>query len=152
MFLTTLFLLLQGAAAPADLKGLEFVAGAWEGDLGGMRIEEHWMKPDGDAMLGMFRMVQKGRTTLTELCAFERRPQGIVLLLRHFGPALVAREEKDQALEFTLEKLEPGRAVFLQKGVETRLTYEKSGADGLTATLDKAGRKTPFVYRRIRTQ
>jgi len=141
-------------AAAADLSELRFISGAWKGSQGAAVVEEHWMQPDGDAMVGMYRVVNGGRTRMTELCVMEQRPEGIVLFLRHFSPGLVAREEKDTPNRFNLEKVEGKRATFLQDSAPTRLIYERVDEDRLVITLVKVkdGQETriPFEYKRIK--
>jgi hypothetical protein len=100
-------------------------------------------------MIGMFRIVAGGRTRMTEFMAFEQRETGPVLVLRHFGPGLIAREEKDAPLVWTLEKVGPNHAVFLIEKDGTRLEFLRQG-DSLTITLEKTqnGKTTrsPFRY------
>ncbi len=151
-----LFALLAALCVPVladDITGLHFISGSWKGTLNTSHVEEHWMAPQGDATVGMYRVIRDGKTRMTELCVMEQRPEGIVLFLRHFSPGLVAREEKDSPNRFTLEKLEPNRATFLQDSAPTRLIYERVDEDRLVITLvkvqDGKESRTPFEYRRI---
>ncbi len=138
-------------AASAGLGDFAFIAGHWKGTLGGSSIEEVWSKPDGDAMMGMFRLVSNGKTRLTEFMAIEQREAGPVLVLRHFGGGLIAREEKDAPLVWTVEKVEANHAVFLLATEGSRLEFARDG-ETLTITLVKPAadgkqRRTPFKYR-----
>ena len=128
--------LLALLAAPPQLGDLAFVAGHWKGTEGAVSIEEVWTKPEGDAMTGMFRIVSGGKTRITEFMAFEQREAGPVLVMRHFGPGLIAREEKDAPLVWTLEKVEPNHAVFVIEKAGTKLDFLRQGAS-LTITLEK---------------
>jgi hypothetical protein len=76
----------------------------------------------------------------------------VVLRLRHFDPRLVAREEKERAVELLLVAKGPGEAVFEgpeygAKGV-VRLTYRRPTDDTLVGILEKEGRKEEFRFRR----
>ena len=141
--------LLALLAAPPQLEDLAFIAGHWKGPGGVTAIEEVWSKPSGDAMIGMFRIVSGGKTRMTEFMAFEQRENGPVLVMRHFGPGLVAREEKEAPLVWTLEKLAPYHAVFFIGKAGARLEFLRQG-ESLTITLEKTrnGKTTrsPFSY------
>ncbi|MBA3976332.1 MAG: hypothetical protein C0504_19155 [Candidatus Solibacter sp.] len=141
--------LLALLSAPPQLQDLAFLAGHWKGPGGPTAFEEVWTRPSGDAMIGMFRIVSNGKTRMTEFMAFEQRETGPVLVMRHFGPGLVAREEKDAPLVWSLEKLKPNHAVFWIEQAGTRLDFLRQG-DSLTITLEKTqnGKTTrsPFSY------
>lgn len=147
-----LWLLLSASLSAAEaprLADLAFLSGAWRGTLGETLIEEHWMAPEGDAMLGMYREAEQGKTGTTELCAIWHRAEGPVLILRHYAPGLIAREEKDKPLEFALISAAPNRAVFQMPDTKTKLTYERTGDRELIVTLEKEGRKPMrFAYTR----
>lgn len=142
--------------AANDLNGLGFLAGAWRGASGKSEVEEHWMEARGDAMVGMYRVLTAGRTRMTELCLIEQGAEGPVLFIRHFSPGLVAREEKDAPMRFSLERSEPRKATFRQQGTETRLIYERPDDDTLTVTLVKTAdgkeARIAFEYRRVKAQ
>jgi hypothetical protein len=50
-------------AAPMRLSGLDWLAGCWEmkNEKRGTLITEMWMKPEGDAMLGVGRTLKAGK-------------------------------------------------------------------------------------------
>jgi hypothetical protein len=136
------------------LADLDWLVGTWRGDKDGDRIEEAWFEPAAGAMLGAFRWLRGERVVVYELLALEGSAEGVVLLLRHFGPGLAAREERDGALAFDLVEARPGEVLFAGRDPErpTRLGYRK-GADGeLVAVLERTrGGETTveeFVYRR----
>jgi hypothetical protein len=101
-------------------------------------------------MVGMWRYVAKGRTRIYELLTLTAEGPGVVLRIRHFDPKLVAREEKDRAVELPLVAKGPQEAAFEgpEYGVTgiVRLTYRRDG-DSLTAVLEKEGRKQEFRFR-----
>lgn len=136
----------------AGIADLRFVAGAWRGERGGSVTEEQWMEPEGDAMVGMARVVSGGKTRITELGVMVQREEGVVLLLRHFGRGLVAQEEKEAPLVFVLKSLIGRKAEFVEEKTGTRLIYERVSEERLTVTLIKTvnGKeaRSPFEYRR----
>jgi hypothetical protein len=139
-------------ASKATLADVAFIAGHWRDTSGGGLSEEIWTVPDGDGMLGMWRYVQGGRAQIFELLSIRNEETGPVLRLRHFGPQLAAREEKDAPVTIPLARFAPGEAVFEGKstgGGPLRLTYRQQGEDGLAVTLEKDGEKPEsFTFRR----
>ena len=136
----------------AGIRDLGFVSGAWRGTQGGSVIEETWMEPEGDAIVGVARVVSGGKTRQTEIGVMQERPEGVVLLLRHFGRGQVAQEEKDAPLLFRLKDLVGRRAEFVEEKSGTRLVYERTAEDRLTVTLIKTveGKevRSSFEYRK----
>ncbi len=135
-------------AKNAELAELAFIAGEWRGTLNGGVIEERWSAPEGDNMMGMFRLVKDGEGVFYEFMTIERAGGTPVLRLRHFSQGLVAWEEKDDLDPYPLVELGEGRAVFENKDTETRLIYERSAPDTLLITLQKskAGKTIPRVF------
>lgn len=138
------------AQSPAKLESLSFLVGHWRGVSPGTVIEEMWLPAEGDAMYSLFRMVREGKTRFTEFQSIEQRGDTVMLVLRHFHAGLIAWEEKDAPMVWTVENLEPNRVVFAQTGATTRLEYHREG-DALTVTLikeqDGKTARTPFRYR-----
>ena len=91
---------------------MAFMAGHWVGGDPGELSEEVWSAPEGDSMMGMWRFVAKGQTRIYEILTLTAEGEGVVLRIRHFNPKLVAKEEKDRAVELPLVVKGPGEAVF----------------------------------------
>jgi hypothetical protein len=140
------------AAAPSvGLAAAAFMQGHWIGTQDGALSEEIWTAPAGDSMLGMWRLVAGGRARVTELLAISEDPEsGLVLRLRHFDGALVAREEKDAPLVLRLRAAAEGELSFEGRSGEEmlRLGYRRDGADALVAVLEIGTRRDEFRYRR----
>lgn len=135
---------LQGESLPpidATLEQVAWLAGSWAGPGLGGETEEHWTKPGGGSMLGMFRLVNgKGKTQVSELLMIEQEGSHLVYRFRHFGPGHKPWEEQDKPLVFDLVKVSPTEAVF-QSSVQTdpkRLTYRR---DGDKMTIQVQGEK-----------
>ena len=148
LFLT--YVLLAGPEPPrATLADVAFMAGHWRDPDPAAVSEEIWTAPEGDAMLGMWRLVTGGKAQVYELLSIRQEGPGLVLLLRHFDPQLRAREEKDAPLVIPLARAAPGEVVFegkSTKGGLLRLTYRKQGADAMEGVLERDGAK-PQVFK-----
>jgi len=139
-------------AVPATPADAAFVAGRWLSDAGGVRSEEVWTEPAGDGLLGMWRLVAAGEAQVVELLAIRAEGGTLVLRLRHFDPALAAREEKDRPLALPLVRRGDGTLRFEGPRVDggagaVALTYARRG-DVLEVTLEKDGKAQPFTFRR----
>jgi hypothetical protein len=164
--LALLSLLTAGASSAAEptsppaaprpqlvLADLAWIAGEWVGDKEGDRIEEVWLPPAAGAMPGLFRWLRGERLIVYEMLAFEQRPEGLVLLLRHFDAGLAPREAAE-ALIFDLVEASPDSVLFAGRDAAhpIRLGYRRDGADGLVALLELPGDgamvRQEFVYRR----
>jgi hypothetical protein len=145
-------LALAAPPVPATLQDAAFIAGSWLSDEGGVRSEEVWTAPAGDAMLGMWRLVVRGETKVLELLALRGEDGTLVLRMRHFDPALVGREERDRPLVLPLARKGDGSLRFEGPRVDggggpVALTYVRRG-DALEVTLEKDGKGQPFRFRR----
>ena len=143
--------------ASVTVADFAWIAGTWQGEIGGDFIDEQWSTPAGGTLMGMFRWIKGGKdgtVALYEFLALEPGAEGPILWLRHFSPRLVAREDKEGAMAFHLIAYKPGEATFDNRDPAnpTRLTYRRQGDDRLVVVLGKlkdgnwAG--TDFVYRR----
>ena len=130
-----------------------WLAGAWKGEIGGDFIDEQWAPPAGGAMLGTFRWLKGEKVVVYELLALEQRPEGPVLMLRHFKPGLVAWEDKEGAIPFYLTSYKPGEGVFDNRSPDTpiRIIYRKDG-EALVSVLErvKDGKPASDVFRYTR--
>ncbi|MBI4747052.1 MAG: hypothetical protein HY774_01065 [Acidobacteria bacterium] len=137
----------EKTASQPTLAELAFIAGTWQGELGGGATEEQWNPPSGDSMMGMFRYVQNGKAVFYEFMLIEQTPDGPVLRLRHFNPRLVAWEDKTGTLNFPLVEFRKNYAVFDHDSKE-RLIFHRKSADSLTITLEKTkdGQKTAEAF------
>lgn len=129
------FLALPAVSAPPaatpKIADLAFLAGSWVADAGSTRVEEHWLCPGPDTMIGMGRTtgLAKGKTLSFEYLRIEARPGGIVY---------VAQPGGGPATEFPLARLEAGAAVFENPAHDfpKRIVYAKGADGGLTARVE----------------
>lgn len=151
------------APPPSPLDDLAWMAGTWLqlAEDGSFISEETWSSPRSDAMVGMFRMAQRGSVGLYELMSIELEgppgaaagplipgqepgaggaPQRLVFHLRHFQRGLVPWEsEKDGPLTFNALSVQPNEAVFedATRDFPRRVVYTRTG-DQLTIRLISA--------------
>lgn len=125
------------ASAAGKVNDLQWLAGRWSGEMFGQPCEEHWMKPDGKSMVGMFRLGPAGAKPVYEIMLIEEAEGALMFRLRHFGSKLVAWE-KDDPVTMKLAKLSPKEAVFEPAGPTDlkRLLYRRESADKLRVELD----------------
>lgn len=124
-------------SSPANptIKDLGWMAGDWEGKLGGAQIEEHWTKPAGGTMIGMGRALGGDRTLFFEYLRIEQRKAGIVY---------IAHPAAAKGTEFKLTKWDADSATFENPAHDNPkiIVYRKT-KDGLAARTegDEDGRR-----------
>src|SRR5688572_21211091 len=111
--------LAQSKQNPGSISDIRFIEGSWKAVLPDRSIDAVWSAPMGENMVGYVRVVRSGQVSLYELFAFEKTDQGLVALVRHFAPGLIAREEKDTPNRYRFLEASEGRAYFEKEGEET---------------------------------
>ena len=128
----------ESSASGVKIEDFGWLAGYWRGEgLGGV-CEEIWSEPLAGSMIGLFRLVRDGEPVFTEHMRLGPDADGFALKVKHFTPAFVAWEDKEEAVRFALEEVRPGEAVF--KGLRIRRTEE--GNLEVTLRLKKKGGET----------
>jgi hypothetical protein len=134
-----------------SLSEIAWIAGSWIGGEGETFIEESWSRPEGNEMIGTFRMLEAGEPVFYEFMRLASEPEGIVLRIKHFSADLTAWEERSESVAFELEQVADTHAVFvrLNDGQRETLTYRQTG-DRLEVVLDKPaeGSTSTFAFRR----
>jgi hypothetical protein len=133
------------------IRDLGFIAGRWVGSFGDGPAEEAWNAPLGNAMVGTFRAVSKGTTTLYEILVLEETPDGVFLRLRHFDAGLVPwADEAEGPLSYPLVSLRGNVAVFedAKRPFPQRMTYALEGDDTLRITVGgtRDGKEHAFAF------
>lgn len=134
------------AAQQAHIQSAAWVGGCWRMEAGNRIVDEQWMAPAGDAMLGMSRTVRDGRLDEYELIILRvvdgrldyeahpvRQPTG-VFSATHISDTLLVFENP-------------------RHDFPRLIAYEKRGRDSLLARI-AAGplatdRAIRFPYRRV---
>lgn len=100
-------------AAAARIEDAAWLAGYWEGEGLGGRIEDLWMPPAGGVMLGAFRLTRAGgKAGFYELFAIEEHESSLRFVVKHFNPDWVGWEEKDKFVSLALTRASPGELAF----------------------------------------
>ena len=134
-----------GAQEP-ELTMFGWLAGAWEMQQGGRTVEEHWLAPTANAMIGMSRTVAGGKTAEFEFLRIEKRGADLFYVPQPNGRPPVS---------FKLTSSADGRFVFENTSGQDRVNkieYRRDGDDGLYARVEGANDGKPFAlefrYRR----
>jgi hypothetical protein len=94
----------------ARLTDLGFLTGTWIRHEGNDELEETWLPPRGDCMLGVFRWIKDGKVWMYELMTISAEKEGLVFRIRHFDKAQKPWEESP--LVYELKKIEKNQVVF----------------------------------------
>lgn len=131
---------------PKTVASLAFMSGCWHGQQGDARLEEHWLSPAGDGLLGVSRVVAGGRTVFREFMEIRQQPGGEIVMSVQLGLGKAP-------VAFTLSELGPEAATFENPAHDfpQRLRYWKEGGL-LRARVDGRQQGTPkaedFEYTR----
>lgn len=111
----------------ATINDLTWLSGSWRGEKDSGVIEEQWSRPEGDAMMGMFRWVKSDGVFFYEFMTIEQNKEGLTLRIKHFNPGLIGWEEKDKSFSCVLTQLDSEKAVFFAREKEEPLwlVFEK---------------------------
>jgi hypothetical protein len=85
--------LLAQTPATTDLSALSWMTGHWTGVEGKVEMEEFWLPPKGNSMLGLHRDVANGNTMMFEFLRIDLHlresltgpVRAVVRRLRHFA-------------------------------------------------------------------
>lgn len=140
--------------SPVSVADLAWLHGAWLGRRGGDLVEEHWSDVAGGAMMGMFRWLQAGQVRFYELLTLEQDAELVVMRIKHFHPGLRGWEEKDDAVAFTVVRLDQGEVVLLREGgTALWLVYRLEGPNALVTYFETEGEthtaEDEFRYTRV---
>jgi hypothetical protein len=64
----------------STLDNLSWLSGCWEGRDGDSLLEEHWSKPEGQAMLGFGRTIKNNKMVFYEFLQIREEMGGLVYL------------------------------------------------------------------------
>jgi hypothetical protein len=103
----------RSASNPSTaVSKLGWLSGRWHGEMGATHFEETWSAPDGESMIGMFRVVENGTPGFYELMVLERDGSAVTMRMLHFAPKL-APHGRDGMLEYMLVATDgAGQATF----------------------------------------
>jgi len=119
----------QRAGAATELSELAWLAGHWTGVQDGMEMEESWLSPKGNTMLGLHRDVKNDRTVSFEFLRIEAAADGITYWASPRGKP---------ATPFRLIEVNGKKVVFenAQHDFPQRIIYWLSSDDSLHAKIE----------------
>jgi hypothetical protein len=142
--------LCSAQTAKPTLNELSWLAGCWEADARGRKINEHWMKPGGGIMLGMARTVAQGKAAEFEFTQIREDKEGAIYY--------VAKPSGQAEASFKLVKLKDKEAVFEnpQHDFPQRIIYRLESGGSLFARVEatKNGktRGIDYPYKRAKCE
>jgi Domain of unknown function (DUF6265) len=135
---------------PVRIDSVAWLAGSWKGEAFGGEVEEIWSRPAAGMMMGMFRLLDKGKVAFSEFEQIVEQDNSLVFKVKHFTPAFVGWEEKEKAVEFRLLSAQENELQF------DGLTLVKIDADTCKHIIklkDKAtgqAKDVEILYRRVK--
>lgn len=140
-----------GQVTPSKLSDLGWLAGCWEmnDEKRGLRITEMWMKPAGDAMIGVGRTLKAARLIDFEFLRIVETANGLTYISRP------SANKEDTS--FASIKLAPNEIVFENAAHDfpQRIMYKRDGekmAARIEGTKDGKTRGVDFPYTRVRCE
>lgn len=133
------------APQQSGVRGIAWLQGCWERVSPEITIEEQWMAPLGNNMVGVSRTVRADSLT-----SFE------IVVIREQGNRLIyeAHPSGQPAAAFHSSTIQDSSVVFenLEHDFPQRIGYRRSSPDSLTAWIEGSGdggqRRVEFLYSR----
>jgi hypothetical protein len=130
----------QPASSPLPV----WMAGCWAGERAGQRFDERWVVADAATLLAVAHTTKNGRMTAFEF---------LRVVARNGKAVYVAQPGGAPPTEFTATTMTATRVVFENPSHDfpKRVTYERLGADRLTASVDggaASGQRLEFAMSR----
>ena len=138
----------QAPAAKPTLQDFAWLAGHWRIEQADRIIDEHWMVPAGNLMMGMARNVQAGKVREYEFTLLRQEPNGDILY--------VANPAKQSEATFKLTSLRDGEAVFEnpEHDFPKKIVYARQADGSLLAWIEGPGRdgkprRVEYPFKRV---
>lgn len=138
----------EGSTSPkATLEDVSWIEGHWLGEAFGGITEEIWSPPLGDSMMFSFKLIVDGKVQFYELGHIQQIDETLLLQLKHFHGNLKGWEEKDETVDFKLNKIEGNRIYF------DEFTFEKINENEINLYVvvgneDGTSEEVKFNYKR----
>ena len=140
----------QAPAAKPTLQDFAWLAGHWRIEQADRLIDEHWMAPAGNLMMGMARNVQAGKVREYEFTLLRQEPNGDILY--------VASPSQQSQAAFKLTSLRNGEAVFEnpEHDFPKKIVYARQSDGSLLAWIEGPGRdgkprRIEYPFKRVKT-
>jgi len=142
---------ISAQTAQPKLSDLAWLAGCWEmnNEKRGLLITEMWMKPAGDAMLGVGRTIRSGKVVDFEFLRIVQDANGLAYISRP------SANKEDTT--FRLLRSSPSDVVFenLAHDFPQRILYRRAGEKlnaRIEGTKDGKSRGVDFPYTRAQCE
>lgn len=124
------------AGVPGRVADLDWMAGFWAGPFGDGILEEHWMPPSEDSVIGSVRVTAAGRTRMMEFLAIEQVDDTLELRVRQWRPGMVPEEDVTHVM--TLKAIGERQVTFERTGdfVFKTLGYSRPESDRFVIEAD----------------
>jgi hypothetical protein len=122
-------LILATLAQAADASALSWMAGCWRQESSGRIVDEMWMAPRGDGMLGMSRTVAKGRIVEHEF---------LQIRVQDGRLAYIAKPSRQPEATFTAKTVGAREVIFenLAHDFPQRIIYRLQPDGNLAARIE----------------
>ena len=120
----------SSAAQEGSVSRLQWISGCWFSDDGKERIEEFWLKPAGESMIGLSRTVAGGKTVFIEYAQIGE-VKGEIAYTVSLGMGA-------RPVSFKLIKSSEGEVVFENAAHDfpQRIIYRRESKDSLFARIE----------------
>jgi Domain of unknown function (DUF6265) len=140
----------QAPAPKPTLQDFAWLAGHWRIEQGDRMIDEHWMAPAAELMMGMARNVQGGKVREYEFTLLRQEANGDILY--------VASPSKQTEAAFKLTSLRDGEAVFEnpEHDFPKKVIYARQPDGSLLAAIEGPGRdgktrRVEYPFKRVKS-
>lgn len=127
----------------AKLSDVSWIIGHWRGNAFGGKVEEVWLPPFGNSIVGTFKLVKENTIVFYEILTISEENNSLVLRLKHFDAKLNSWEEKDNPLQFSLVKITPTKVYF------NGLTFEKVSILEMNVYIKDKLTELKFNYHKV---
>ncbi len=104
----------HGDAVPGRVADLDWMVGYWSGPMGEDTLEEHWMHPSADSVVGSVRITAEGSTRMMEFIVIEQVGDSLELRVQQWQPGMKAMYDEAQVM--TLKAQGERHVVFEHPG------------------------------------
>ena len=114
---------------PGRVSDLTWMAGYWTGPFGEETLEEHWMHPSNDTVIGTVRLTNGGATRMMEFIVIEQVEDSLLFRVNQWLPGLTPLHAEPQIM--TLKAIGDRSIAFESSGgfVFKSLAYSRPADD-----------------------
>lgn len=112
-----------------QVSDLAWMAGYWTGPFGEETLEEHWMHPSGDTVIGTVRITNDGVTRMMEFILIEQVEDTLLFRVNQWLPGMTSLHQEPQIM--TLKAIGDRSIAFESAGgfIFKTLAYSRPADD-----------------------